>query len=605
MVNFDSALPGTAAEAWAADGRLATIPPLELGVGDRVIVVAAHPDDETLGAGGLISECSLQGIPVQIVIVTDGAASHTTSTSDERDALVATRAREARAALQILAPESSVTFLGFADGGVRERREQLYDALATVVENAPGTTVLVAPWRGDGHRDHRVVGEACASLAAALDIRLMEYPIWMWHWSTPDNAVTPWSAFDSLALRPQSVAAKRRAIAEYSSQTTAGIAGAEGGGEPVLHPRFLRNFGRTTEVFVTRPIAAPVLAPAQDPQDTQVSAVWAAAAAPAPVASPAPVSRSAPVSPAAPAPTSSPAPAPASPSASAVGSVPSIWSTLAAGRPHRPTPGGASGYVSGPAAGSVSSQRSGSAAGSEPRAQAGSTSGAASGSGRASGSSTASGSGSASGSGTDAPTGTPAMNEAYFDERYARRDDPWGFETRWYESRKRALTLAALPAEKYESTLEIGCSIGVLTELLAARSAAVLAVDISQQAVDRARARLRQQAHVTVERADVGRRFPQRHFDLIVLSEVGYYFDPDDLDTLLDNIENGLGPTGTLVMCHWRHPVDDYPLTGDEVHQVARTRPGLHRLAAHVEEDFILEVFSHDPRSVAERTGLR
>jgi LmbE family N-acetylglucosaminyl deacetylase/SAM-dependent methyltransferase len=529
MVNFDSALPGTAAEAWAADGRLATIPPLELGVGDRVIVVAAHPDDETLGAGGLISECSLQGIPVQTVIVTDGAASHTTSTSAEKEALVATREREARAALQILAPESAVTFLNFPDGGVRERSEQLYDALATLVENAPGTTVLVAPWRGDGHRDHRVVGEACASLAAARDIRLMEYPIWMWHWSTPDNAVTPWSAFDSLALRPQSVAAKRRAIAEYSSQTSASAADAEGGGEPVLHPRFLRNFGRTTEVFVTRPVLAPALTP------EQLDAEGSRAAAGSPTGP--------------------------------IGSATVSASTSATSAAADETPEQDTVAVS-RFAPSTSTTHSVNLPG-------------------------------------DSVTAAPAMNEAYFDERYARRDDPWGFETRWYESRKRALTLAALPAEKYDSALEIGCSIGVLTEQLAARCASILAVDISQQAVDRARARLRQQAHVTVERADVGRRFPQRHFDLIMLSEVGYYFDPDGLDTLLERIENSLGPTGTLVMCHWRHPVDDYPLTGDEVHQAARTRPGLRRLAAHVEEDFILEVFSHDPRSVAERTGLR
>jgi LmbE family N-acetylglucosaminyl deacetylase/SAM-dependent methyltransferase len=529
MVNFDSALPGTAAEAWAADGRLATIPPLELGVGDRVIVVAAHPDDETLGAGGLISECSLQGIPVQTVIVTDGAASHTTSTSAERDALVSTRAREARAALQILAPESAVTFLNFPDGGVRERSEQLYDALAALVENAPGTTVIVAPWRGDGHRDHRVVGEACASLAAARDIRLMEYPIWMWHWSTPDNAVTPWNAFDSLALRPQSVAAKRRAIAEYSSQTSAGAADAEGGGEPVLHPRFLRNFGRTTEVFVTRPVLAPALTPEQlEAEASRSTANMTPGSAPE----------------------------------STLGFAASAASATSDTAERDPAP--VSRFAPSTSTTSSSVIPSG-----------------------------------------DSSTGSPAMNEAYFDERYARRDDPWGFETRWYESRKRALTLAALPAEKYDSALEIGCSIGVLTEQLAARCASILAVDISQQAVDRARARLRSQAHVTVERADVGRRFPERHFDLVMLSEVGYYFDPDGLDTLLERIENSLGPTGTLVMCHWRHPVDDYPLTGDEVHQAARTRPGLRRLAAHVEEDFILEVFSHDPRSVAERTGLR
>ena len=143
---------------------------------------------------------------------------------------------------------------------------------------------------------------------------------------------------------------------------------------------------------------------------------------------------------------------------------------------------------------------------------------------------------------------TDTLPGGYFDALYARHDDPWGFETRWYERRKRAITLASLPEERYATVLEIGCSIGVLTEQLAARCASILAVDISQQAVDRARARLRQQGHVTVERADVGRRFPERHFDLVMLSEVGYYFDPDSLDTLLERIENPGGPVHTIVL---------------------------------------------------------
>jgi LmbE family N-acetylglucosaminyl deacetylase/SAM-dependent methyltransferase len=481
VVTFDSNLPGTPSEVWAADPRLTELPPLELGVGDRVIVIAAHPDDETLGAGGLIAECSLQGIPAQVVVVTDGAASHATSPELSGAGLAARREREAREAVEILAPGIAVSFLGFPDGAVRENSEPIYDALAALLGNAPGTTVLVAPWRGDGHRDHRVVGEVAASLAAAAGVRLLEYPIWMWHWSTPDNAVTPWDAFASLALRPQALAAKRLAITAYESQTAP--VPAAGNDDTVLHPRFLRNFGRTSEVFVTRATVSPT-----------------------PVASSAEVAKP-------------------------------------------PVP--------------------------DARANA-----------------------------RDIPPPSGALGSEYFDAAYERRADPWGFETRWYENRKRALTLASLPAERYESTLEIGCSIGVLTEQLAARSAALLAVDISQTAVDRARQRLASASHVSVERMDVGRRFPERHFDLVVLSEVGYYFDLDTLGQVLDKIERSLGPTGTLIVCHWRHDVDDYPLSGDEVHNAVRERESLHRIAVHVEADFLLEVFSRDGRSVAQRTGL-
>lgn len=489
MVNFDSNLPGTPAEVWAADSRFADLPALELGVGDRVIVIAAHPDDETLGAGGLIAECSLRGIPVQVVVVTDGAASHPTSPELTGPSLAARREREAREAVEILAPGIAVTFLGFADGAVREHSEEIYDALTARVENAPGTTVLVAPWRGDGHRDHRVVGEVTASLAAAMGIRLLEYPIWMWHWSTPDNTVTPWSAFASLALRQQALAAKRRAITAYESQI-APLA-ASPGNDTVLHPKFLRNFGRAMEVFVTR--ATPPTAPTASVETT------------------------------------------------AAEDTPRTYAVAdSAGHDHTP--------------------------------------------------------------GQLSPTGT--LTGDYFDAAYSRRADPWGFETRWYESRKRALTVASLPAERYESALEIGCSIGVLTEQLADRCAAVLAVDISQAAVDRARKRLAPASHVSVERMDVGRHFPDRHFDLIVLSEVAYYFDMATLEAVLDKIETSLGPTGTLVACHWRHDVEDYPLSGDEVHNTIRARSSLHRIAVHVEADFLLEVFSHDGRSVAQRTGL-
>jgi SAM-dependent methyltransferase len=197
-----------------------------------------------------------------------------------------------------------------------------------------------------------------------------------------------------------------------------------------------------------------------------------------------------------------------------------------------------------------------------------------------------------------------ALPAGYFDDKYRRSADPWGFETRWYERRKRAVTIASLPAERYGNVLEIGCSIGVLTEQLAPRCDRLLAVDVSETAVARARHKLKEFPHVTVETRDVGADFPRGSFNLVVLSEVGYYFDRGGLEVLLDAIEAAIGASGTLVACHWRHPVDDHPLSGDAVHEAIARRTGLHRLSSHVEEDFVLEVFSADARSVAARTGL-
>jgi SAM-dependent methyltransferase len=197
-----------------------------------------------------------------------------------------------------------------------------------------------------------------------------------------------------------------------------------------------------------------------------------------------------------------------------------------------------------------------------------------------------------------------AVPGRYFDEKYERSPDPWGFGTRWYERRKRDLTIASLPAERYGSALEIGCSIGIFTEQLAARCDSVLAVDISDAAVVTAREKLKEFPHVVVAKRNVGDDFPRGSFDLVVLSEVGYYFDQGGLEVLLDEIEAALGKTGTLVACHWRHPVDEHPLTGDAVHEAIARRAGLSRIASHREEDFLLEVFSRDARSVASRTGL-
>ena len=195
-----------------------------------------------------------------------------------------------------------------------------------------------------------------------------------------------------------------------------------------------------------------------------------------------------------------------------------------------------------------------------------------------------------------------ALPGSYFDALYSRRDDPWRFESRWYERRKRAITMASLPREQYDSALEIGCSLGLLTVDLAHRCESVLALDIAKAAVDSARARTAG-LRVRVEQADVAQGLPAGDFDLVVLSEVGYYFAGAGLARLLDEIESRLTANGTLVACHWRHPVDDYPLSGDEVH-AAIDPLGLIRVARHVEDDFVLEVWTRDGVSVAARTGM-
>ena len=109
---------------------------------------------------------------------------------------------------------------------------------------------------------------------------------------------------------------------------------------------------------------------------------------------------------------------------------------------------------------------------------------------------------------------------AYFDDLYAKGIDPWEFATSAYEQTKYSATLEALPRASYESGLEIGCSIGVLTERLAARCKTLIALDIAEAALDAARARCAQLPHVTFERCAVPGEWPTGSFDLIVLSEI-------------------------------------------------------------------------------------
>ncbi len=202
------------------------------------------------------------------------------------------------------------------------------------------------------------------------------------------------------------------------------------------------------------------------------------------------------------------------------------------------------------------------------------------------------------------------LDAEYFAAMYAGAADPWSLATRWYERRKYALTVAGLPRPRYRSALEVGCSVGVLTAELAARSDALLAVDIDPRAVRAAADRTRDLTQVRVEQRDVAADWPAGTFDLIVLSEVLYYFVGADAARVVERAVAALEPGGTLVAVHWRHPVADYPRTGDEVHAGLAElagRLGLARVVRHEELDFLQEVYLRTPpqaRSVAQREGL-
>ena len=160
-----------------------------------------------------------------------------------------------------------------------------------------------------------------------------------------------------------------------------------------------------------------------------------------------------------------------------------------------------------------------------------------------------------------------SLDPTYFDRVYQANADPWSFETSPYERDKYAATMATLPQDRYDSAFEIGCSIGVLTQLLAKRCNQLLAVDASEQPLPKARARLADAPHVTIRQLNVPTEFPDGSFDLIMLSEVGYYWAMPDLTRARQLIIDHLQPGGHLLLVHWTPVVHDYPLTGDQVHE--------------------------------------
>ena len=189
-------------------------------------------------------------------------------------------------------------------------------------------------------------------------------------------------------------------------------------------------------------------------------------------------------------------------------------------------------------------------------------------------------------------TRSDSLPPSYFDGVYGARDDPWDFETSAYERAKYETTLAALPAPRFGRAFEVGCSIGVLTARLAARCDALLAVDVSEKALEQARERCAGLPQVRLERLSFPVERPDGDFDLVVLSEVAYYWSMDDLRLALDWCREHLRPGGVLLLVHWTHPVHDYPQSGDAVHEEAlvRTAPRLRRVHAERHADYRLDV---------------
>ena len=403
--------PGTSTAAWSAAPGWESVGTVDLAGVERLVVVAAHPDDETLGAGGLMATAAAGGVPVRLVVCTNGEASHPDSPTHPPEALARLRREEVRAAFAEVAPDGDLVLLDLPDGDLAAHEEALATTLVDDLGDAR-STLVVAPWRADGHPDHEAAGRAAATAAHRCGARLWEYPIWWWHWATPDQA--PWPLLRRLPLTPDARAARARALDRHRTQVDALSEAA--GDEALLQPGFLAHFTGPADRFVV------------------------------------------------------------------------------------------------------------------------------------------------------APTADDALDTLHRDD-----DDPWQVDRHWYERRKRDLTLAVLPRPRFRRGLEVGCSVGALTVELAGRCDAVVAVDSSGEAVRAAQQRVTRElgprAPVEVTELAAPEEWPAGAFDLVVLSEVGYFLSPVALEALIDRVREALTDDGVVVLCHWRHPISGWPLDAAAVHE--------------------------------------
>jgi LmbE family N-acetylglucosaminyl deacetylase len=239
--------PGTDERSWGGWPWLSTLAgPGQAGAGlaglagvRSAVIVAAHPDDEVLGAGGLISMLAASRARLRLVAVTDGERSHQGHGSPA--ALARRRTAETGVALRALGAQAAeVVRLGLPDSGLADREAKLTAALAPLVTDFD---LCLAPWDRDLHPDHEAAGRAARKAATGA---FYSFPVWMWHWASPADPRVPWDRALRVPLAPRTVSRKRAAITCFASQTEDRGHGLG----PVLTPGMIAHFTRTVEVLL-------------------------------------------------------------------------------------------------------------------------------------------------------------------------------------------------------------------------------------------------------------------------------------------------------------------------------------------------------------------
>jgi LmbE family N-acetylglucosaminyl deacetylase len=234
---------GTTTAEWRNRGR--EFPVLDLSECPALVLVAPHPDDETLGFGATASMLRSRGVDVSVVAVTDGGGSVPGLSPLERKWLERDRRAEVRDAVKILGLGEPV-WLGLPDGDLTAREAELTELLVDVLDAGIDGTWCAATWRGDGHPDHEVVGRSAAAAVERTSAELLEYPVWMWHWARPDDDAVPWHRMSMAPVDRVASARKRLAAAVFGSQ----LKPYEPGLDAVLPPFVLQRLFAVGETVI-------------------------------------------------------------------------------------------------------------------------------------------------------------------------------------------------------------------------------------------------------------------------------------------------------------------------------------------------------------------
>jgi len=455
--------PGTAESVWWSAREWDDVPTLDISaIAARyrnVLIVSAHPDDETLGAGGLMTDLADLGVSITVAVATAGEKCQPNLSTSQQQRMAVRRRREVEQAIGGLTSQARLVHFELPDGDLALHEPHL---CREITELSGADTLILAPWTGDGHADHDALGRAAIAASHANGSAIAHFPIWLWHWGTPDML-----AWEHLVAAETSLVGcwrKRGAVGAFTSQLHPTNGGqAEADVPPIIGASMRARSRRLVEVFIDEHHALPVFSPSHHTQ-------------------------------------------------------------LHLDRSDR------------------------------------------------------------------------------FDDMYDDGPDPWKNVGSFYEKRRRELILAMLGSARYARVLELGCADGFLTAALVARADTVLAFDTSRRAV--AAARVNAPA-ATVERGDLPDLLSDaavQRFDLIVLSEVGYFLTATELLATLRRARAALNPAGELVLCHWQHPTHRVPLDGVLVHEQARDFMGVEPRAKHRDGDLRIDIWGDAP-SVAALEG--